>query len=226
MKFTADTGKPDFARYSPEQLRQILTRIDTARYPERVEEIERRLAAAEALSNSAGSAAQAPLGERTRISSDISLLVNRVVPAFGIGIGLVLLVSFIFSAEKQSTGWLMLVVLFVLGMLGQFAINRYAEEVFLVGDALIVIHAAKEEVISLTTIDSVEVVEAEGISVVLHVSGAGGIGQRIEFVPATGFLFNPFTELPVVDELRARIAAAKARSSMGSSLTFQHVLNN
>lgn len=206
-------GKPDFARYSPEQLRQILTRIDAARYPERVEEIERRLAAAETLSNSAREAAAVPLGERTRISSDVTLLFSRVVPAVGIGIWLVFLVSLIFSAEKQSTGWFMLVLLLVLGMLGQFAINRFAEEVFLVDNALIVVQAGKEEMISLTTIDSVEVVNDEGMSVVLHLSGAGGIGQRIEFVPATGFLFNPFKELPVVDELRARIAAAKARAT-------------
>jgi uncharacterized RDD family membrane protein YckC len=36
--------KPDFTRYSESQLRQILTRIDRERYPERVEEIEARLA--------------------------------------------------------------------------------------------------------------------------------------------------------------------------------------
>lgn len=213
MKSTASAGKPDFARYSQEQLRQILTRLDAARYPERLEEIERRLAAADALSNSAGSAVEVPLGERTRISSNISQLVNKVAPLFAIGIWLALLVSFIFSAEKQSTGWLMLVLLPVLGMLGQFAINRFAEEVFLVGDVLIVVQAGKEEFVSLTTIDSVEVDDAEGLSVVLHLSGAGKLGQRIAFVPATGFSFNPFKEIPVVDELRARIAAARARAT-------------
>lgn len=40
--------KPDFARYSEEQLRQILTRIDRERFPERVEEIQARLAQFEA----------------------------------------------------------------------------------------------------------------------------------------------------------------------------------
>lgn len=36
--------KPDFAKYSEAQLRQILTRIDKERFPERVEEIHARLA--------------------------------------------------------------------------------------------------------------------------------------------------------------------------------------
>jgi uncharacterized RDD family membrane protein YckC len=40
--------KPDFAKYSEAQLRQILTRIDKERFPERVEEIHARLASFEA----------------------------------------------------------------------------------------------------------------------------------------------------------------------------------
>ncbi|MCS0583042.1 RDD family protein [Massilia pinisoli] len=40
--------KPDFAKYSEAQLRQILTRIDKERFPERVEEIHARLAQFEA----------------------------------------------------------------------------------------------------------------------------------------------------------------------------------
>jgi uncharacterized RDD family membrane protein YckC len=40
--------KPDFAKYSESQLRQILTRIDRERFPERVEEIQARLAQFEA----------------------------------------------------------------------------------------------------------------------------------------------------------------------------------
>lgn len=37
--------EPDFSKYTQEQLRQVLSRIDAARYPERVAEIEARLAA-------------------------------------------------------------------------------------------------------------------------------------------------------------------------------------
>ena len=40
--------KPDFAKYSETQLRQILTRIDAERFPDRVEEIHARLAQLEA----------------------------------------------------------------------------------------------------------------------------------------------------------------------------------
>jgi len=40
--------KPDFAKYTEAQLRQILTRIDRERFPERVEEIQARLAGFEA----------------------------------------------------------------------------------------------------------------------------------------------------------------------------------
>jgi hypothetical protein len=106
----------------------------------------------------------------------------------------------------------MLVVLFVLGMLAQFAINRLTEEVFLVDDSLILVQAGMEEFVSLTRIDSVEVVNGEGLSVVLQLSDVSKFGQRIEFVPATGLIFNPFKEIPVVDELRTRIASAKARA--------------
>jgi hypothetical protein len=35
---------PDYSRYSEAELRQILTRIDAERYPERVKEIMERIA--------------------------------------------------------------------------------------------------------------------------------------------------------------------------------------
>jgi len=38
---------PDYAKYSESELRQVLTRIDRERYPERVVEIEARLSALE-----------------------------------------------------------------------------------------------------------------------------------------------------------------------------------
>jgi len=153
------------------------------------------------------------VGERRRISSGISLLINKIFPLVWFGVWSVFFVFFIFSAEKQNTGWLMLVVLFVVGMLAQFAINRLTEEVFLVDDSLILVQAGTEEFVSLTRIDSVEVVNGEGLSVVLQLCDVSKFGQRIEFVPATGFFFNPFKEVPVVDELRVRIAAAKARAT-------------
>ena len=213
MKSTLGIEKPDFTRYSQEQLRQILTRLDEARYPERVQEIELRLAALDTMSNAVDPAADFPSGERRRISSSISLVINRVVPVVWVGICLTLFVSLIFSAEKQNTGWVMLIVLFVLGMLGQFVITRLTEEVFLVDDSLILVQAGAEDFVSLTRVDSVEVVDNDGVSVVLHLSSVTRFGQRIQFVPATGFFFNPFKEIPVVDELRARIASAKARAT-------------
>ena len=152
-------------------------------------------------------------GKRTRISSGVSLLTNKVFPLVWFGVWSVFFVSFIFSAEKQNTGWLMLVVLFVLGMLGQFAINRLTEEVFLADDSLILVQAGTEEFVCLTRIDSVEVINGEGPSVVLQLSDMSKFGQRIEFVPATGLIINPLKAVPVVDELRVRIAAAKARAT-------------
>lgn len=213
MKSIVSMEKPDFTRYSQEQLRQILTRLDAARYPERVQEVERRLAELDMISSVAASAADFPTGESKRISSDISLVMNRVVPFVWVVICLTLFISRVFSTEEQNTGWMMLIVFVVLGMLGQFAINQRIEEVFLVEDSLLLVQAGREEFVSLTRIDSVEVVDDEGISVVLHLSGVTKFGQRIKFVPATGFIFNPFREIPVVDELRARIAAAKARAT-------------
>ena len=213
MKSTLSIEKPDFTRYSQEQLRQILTRLDAVRYPERVQEIKLRLVALDTISNDVDSAADFPSGERRRISSSISLVINRVVPVVWVGICFTLFASLIFSTEKQIAGWVMLIVLFVLGMLGQFMITRLTEEVFLVDDSLILVQAGKEEIVSLKRIDSVEVVDGEGVSVVLHLSSVTRFGQRIEFVPATGFRFNPFKEIPVVGELRVRIASAKARAT-------------
>lgn len=213
MKSIVSTAKPDFARYSQEQLRQILTRLDAARFPERVQEIERRLAALESISNDAASVSDFPMGDRTRISSKVSLVINKAGQLLWVAICLTLFISFIFSTEKPSADRVILVVLFVLGMLGRFAINRFTEEVFLVDDWLILVQEGKEELLSLTRVDSVEVIDNDGVSVVLHLSSVTRFGQRIQFVPATGFVFNPFKEIPVVDELRARIASAKARAT-------------
>ena len=213
MKSIVSTAKPDFARYSQEQLRQILTRLDAARYPERVEEIERRLAVLDSISNDAGPAPDFPVEDRKRISSNASLVINKAGQLLWVAICLTLFVSFIFSTEKLETGWGILIVLFIVGMLGQFAVNRFTDEVFLVDDWLILVHAGKEELVSLTRIDSVEVVDNDGVSVVLHLSSVTRFGQRIQFVPANGFVFNPFKEIPVVDELRVRIASAKARAT-------------
>lgn len=46
--------QPDFSQYTEEQLRQVLTRIDTARFPERVATIHARLAELAALGPAAG----------------------------------------------------------------------------------------------------------------------------------------------------------------------------
>jgi uncharacterized RDD family membrane protein YckC len=56
--------KPDFAKYSEAQLRQILTRIDKQRFPERVEEIHARLAQFEAdrLNRPAADEPEQPVG--------------------------------------------------------------------------------------------------------------------------------------------------------------------
>ncbi|HEX8406770.1 MAG TPA: hypothetical protein VF670_19255 [Duganella sp.] len=208
--------KPDFSRYSQEQLRQILTRLDVVRYPERAQDVEQRLAALDKQSSAAVSAADFPIGERERISSNISLAMNKLIVLVCIGFCLASFVSFVFSPEKQSTGWVMAIVFFVLGILGILgasAINRYIEEVFLVEDWLILVQQGRKACVALTSIDSVEVVDNDGISVVLRLSSVNEFGQCIEFVPATGFISNPFKEIPVVDELKARIAAAKVRAT-------------
>ena len=85
--------KPDFGKYSAAQLRQILTRIDKERFPERVQEIHERLALldeqAQALESSAPDipAAPAALASRRR-RFGASLIDGLVLAALGFGLGL------------------------------------------------------------------------------------------------------------------------------------------
>lgn len=51
-------------------------------------------------------------------------------------------------------------------MLGQFATDQFTDEVFLVDDWLVLVHADKEELLSLTRIDSVEVADNDSVRVV------------------------------------------------------------
>jgi hypothetical protein len=209
---TPGLAKPDFARYSQEQLKQISTRLNAARYPERAREVELRLAALNASSRDVA-AAPFPMGERKRISSNTSLVLNKLFPFFCACLGLLFFISFIFSNEKPITGLWVLMGLFVLGMLGQLATGRLTEEVFLMDEAMLLIRADQQELVPLASIASVDVVDREGVTVVLDLSAATRFGQRIEFVPANGLIFNPFKEIPAVQELRARIASAKARAA-------------
>jgi hypothetical protein len=211
MTYSVSIDKPDFARYSAEQLRQILTRLDAERYPERAQEIAERLAALEMRSSAGALTASLPLGARTKISSDISVGVHKVGGLI-VAVGCLLcFISTVFSTPLQNTGWSMLLLFVVLAMVGQLAGNQYMEEVFLVDDALIMVRQGREACVALTGIDSVEVIDHDGVVVELRLSSESDFGRRIVFVPATGFFYNPFKEIPVVDALRARIAAAKAR---------------
>ena len=211
MTYAVSIDKPDFARYSAEQFRQILTRLDAERYPERAQEIAERLAALEMRSNAAALTASLPLGARTKISSDISLGLHKMTGLIIAGACLVCFISTVFSTQQQNKGWSMLLVFVVLAIVGQLVSSRYIEEVFLVDDALILVRQGREACVALTGIDSVEVIDHDGVVVELHLSCESDFGRRILFVPATGFFYNPFKEILVVDALRARIAAAKAR---------------
>ncbi len=202
--------RPDFSRYSEQQLRQILTRLDGERFPERLKEIEACLIAFD--SNKVNETQlEIPTGEHLLMSSRVSVFTNVIFPFFWFGTGLFFAFAFLISKDKGLTDWLFLLAFVISGVLGQFAINRLAEEVYLAGDTLILVRKGNKELVRLTSITEVEILNGETTTVVLHLACSTKFGHRIEFVPATRFSLNPYKGIAVVDELNLRIAAAKAR---------------
>ena len=84
--------QPDFSQYTEEQLRQILTRIDAGRFPERVAAIHARLAELAALGPAAGSdSADGPpeiAGFWRRIGAFLIDMLLLGLVGFGLGLGL------------------------------------------------------------------------------------------------------------------------------------------
>lgn len=206
----ASKAQPDFSRYSEQQLRQIMTRLDGERFPERLQEIEARLLA---FDSTKATATQPELrgGERQLISSSVALFTNALFPFFWFGILLLFAISFLVSKGHGVTDWLFLLALFIFGLLGQLAVNRLSEKVYLAGDTVTIFRRGEKEIAYLKDITKVEVSNGETTTIVLHLASLTKFGQRIEFVPALRFTFGPFKELTVMDELSLRIAAAKAQ---------------
>lgn len=205
----ASIAQPDFSRYSEQQLRQILTRLDGERFPERLKEIEARLLAFDS-SKITETQPEVPAGERQLISSSVALFANAIFPFFWFGILLFFAISFLVSKVHGISHWFFLFALFIFGVLGQLAINRLSEKVYLAGNTLILFRRGEKEIVYLKDVTKVEVSPGETTTIVLHLASPTKFGQRIEFVPALKFAFGPFKEVAVVDELNLRIAAAKA----------------
>ncbi len=204
-----ESTKPDFSQYSEQQLRQVLTRLDRERFPERLTEIEARIASLAAKDRKTDAQFEFPAGELELISSRAAGITHAIFPYFWFGIWLVFVIIFLASKDKDISTGLLLFACFCFGLLGQFAINRLTEEVYLASDVLIIVRRGEREVIRLASIDEVEVMGGETITVVLHLASSIKFSQRIEFVPATKIFANPFKEIAVVNELKTRIAAAK-----------------
>lgn len=201
--------QPDFSQYSEQQLRQILSRLDRKRFPERLEEIETRLAILAEEDVKADAQDEFSAGEAQLISSQAAGITRAIFPYFWFGIWSIFAILFFASKQKDiSTGWLLLAC-FCFGLLGQFAIHRLTDEVYLACDVLILLRRGEKEIVRLTSINEVEVTGGETMTVVLHLASSTKFGKRIEFVPKTKIFANPFKEIGVVNELKTRVAAAK-----------------
>lgn len=201
--------RPDFSRYTEKQLRQILRMLDGERYPDRLKEIEARLAAFDASKQN-----EVPLAipeECLLISSKLTKFTNVIFPVIWFGGGLLLAFVFLISNDNGIKEWLLFLVFFIFGIVIQATVNRLVEEVYLAEDRLFLVRSGDKELILLKSISKIEVLGGESTTVVLHLNCSTKFGNKIEFAPAVDFSLNPFKEIAVVDELNRRIVAAKAQ---------------
>lgn len=201
-------NNPDFSRYTQEQLRQILTTIDAERFPERAEEVAKRLAACEQVPDRPIAVPIEPKAEHLRISSDLAKIGYVIFPFLLFGP----LLWFLITDFRSTNTWLIVIVGALLGALGQYKIARLASTVDLAGDHLIAWYRDKEHVVRLADIDRIEVVNDETVTVKLHFLRDSGFGLVLEFVPAQELRWNLFRENSAVAELARRIKLAKTGS--------------
>lgn len=202
--------RPDFSRYTEQQLRTILKRLDRERFPERLVEIETCLAGFD--SNKVNETQpEIPAGEHLLISSRVSVFTTVIFPIVWFGMLLFFAFAFLVSNDKSLAEWLILLVLFIVAVMSQFKINRLVEEVYLAGDTMILVRKGVKECVRLKSISEVEISNGETTTVVLHLACSTQFGQRIEFLPASESKLKPFKGRAIVDELKRRIAAAKAQ---------------
>ena len=203
--------QPDFSRYSEAQLRHIAQRIDRERFPERAEEIARRIAAFEQGDSLEPVPPSPELGaERTRISSDFARFGFAMFPFFWFGILLLFAIELLASKNSSAGNWLILACFALVGMLGQCKIVGMASTVDLAGTCLIACRGGTEHIVRLADVDRVEVSNDETVTVVVHFLRDTSIGLKFEFVPAQETGWKLWAQNRAVAELTRQVKLAKA----------------
>lgn len=150
-----------------------------------------------------------------KISSRTTFLTKRVSPALYFGFLAFFFVAFVVERSAEPS-YLIVLALLTLALAGFVAMRKYvwslADEVYDLGDHLLVIKSGYEEKVALADIENVSVSRHQNPQrVTLRLRGPGRLGSRIMFAPTTHFTLNPFAMNPVAQDLIARVDLARGR---------------
>jgi hypothetical protein len=149
----------------------------------------------------------------TTISSKLTSVHKRVVPAIVFGVLLVFFLVWLIEAETWPSPHFVVVALVIGGVwvvVMKFLIWDLVDEVEDHGDYLVVRNRDEQDRILFTNITSVSgTMMVNPPRVTIRLARPGKFGDAVTFTPVMRFRFNPFAKPLIVDELRARVARAR-----------------
>ncbi len=151
----------------------------------------------------------------TRISSRATFWVKRVLPTVWFGF-LALTALRTLAAGRYAQDALMLVGLVVLAIAGFVLIKELlwnlADEVYDLGDRLVVRNAGDEETIELSNVMNVNVSSTMNPRrITLRLVTPVKFGSEIVFSSGTGFTLNPFAKNKTAEDLMLRAYRARTQ---------------
>jgi hypothetical protein len=150
----------------------------------------------------------------TRISARSTFFLKRVFPVLWFGILAAVLAAMLFGVADGKAPGFTAIPLLVIAPLGYFLIRKLvwdlADEVYDCGDTLLVRNAGVEDLIPLASVMNVSVTTLTNPPrVQLRLAVPSKLGTAVVFSPVVGLRFNPFKEIPIVEDLIVRVDRAR-----------------
>lgn len=209
--------QPDFSSYNEDQLRQIASRLDSNRFPERRAEVERRLAAFD--QQRAGPPIVAPGIERFQLSAPRSVWAHDIFPALLLAAVLLCFIGALISRSGSLGIWLVFGAMVIGAGIFQHQLSRMLTMAEIAEGVFIAHRDGETELIPLADIVRMETTSADQPTVIVYRRSPGKFGDTLEFLPAPELEWDTLPGKQTLEELirRAQLAGGKILTSTGSS---------
>jgi hypothetical protein len=151
-----------------------------------------------------------------KISSPLTTLYKKILPAIMLGFLVVLAVASFSSEASLKQRWILLAIPLLMAVfliaLGRKMLWDLVDEVFDCGDALLIKNGDQHQRIPLSGIMNVSAtLLINPPRVTLRLVHPSQFGNEISFMPIRKATLNPFARSPIVDDLIVRVDRARTQ---------------